>query len=101
MAKAAWLSAKGERLSIGPAKRYEPAEGEILIKNAVMALNPVDYKMQDFGLFIEHYPTVLGCDVAGVVEEIGEGVTNVNVGQRVLGHALSIETKKPANSEYT
>lgn len=100
MAQAAWLSAKGERLTIGPTEPYEPAEGEVVIKNAVAAFNPVDFKMQDFGLFIERYPTILGCDVAGVVDKIGKGVTDVKVGQRVLGHALTIETKKPANCKW-
>jgi NADPH:quinone reductase-like Zn-dependent oxidoreductase len=99
MAQAAWLPAKGERLSVGPAERYKPETGEVLIKNHVVAINPVDYKMQDFGIFIEDFPAILGTDVAGVVDEIGEGVTNVKVGQRVLGHALAIGTHKNANGE--
>jgi NADPH:quinone reductase-like Zn-dependent oxidoreductase len=45
-----------------------------LIKIRSTALNPVDYKIQDTGIFVTRYPVILGVDVAGVVEELEKGV---------------------------
>lgn len=42
-------------------------------------------KIQDYGIFLQRYPNVCGTDVAGEVHEVGEGVTHVKKGDRVLG----------------
>jgi NADPH:quinone reductase-like Zn-dependent oxidoreductase len=47
------------------------------------ALNPVDWKMQKYGVLQESYPALFGEDVAGVVEQVGEGVTAFKKGDRV------------------
>jgi NADPH:quinone reductase-like Zn-dependent oxidoreductase len=47
---------------------------------------------EDF--FLKKYPNVLGTDVAGEVHEVGEGVTHVKKGDRVLGYVLS-RMRKP------
>ena len=47
------------------------------------ALNPVDWKLRAYPSFITEYPTILGIDAAGVVEEVGEGVTNFVKGDKV------------------
>lgn len=57
--------------------------GQILIKIQSVALNPADWKIPEYGLFIDTYPTVLGYDIAGVVEELGDGVTKFKKGDRV------------------
>jgi NADPH:quinone reductase-like Zn-dependent oxidoreductase len=41
------------------------------------------------GIFLQKYPNVLGTDVAGEVHEVGEGVTHVKKGDRVLGCVLT------------
>ncbi|ESK85197.1 GroES-likeprotein [Moniliophthora roreri MCA 2997] len=52
----------------------QPGPGELLVKVQAAGLNPVDWKIQKTGAFIKAYPAVLGSDVAGDIEELGEGV---------------------------
>ncbi|KAG1750734.1 chaperonin 10-like protein [Suillus lakei] len=61
-----------------------PAAGQLLVKIQSAALNPVDYKIKNTGIFVTHYPAILGTDIAGIVEEVGEGVKNFRKGDRVL-----------------
>ncbi|RXW12749.1 hypothetical protein EST38_g13104 [Candolleomyces aberdarensis] len=65
----------------------KPSKGEVLIKVHSTALNPVDWKVQKFGAFITEesaFPAVLGMDLAGEVVELGEGVTQWKIGDRVF-----------------
>lgn len=59
------------------------SKGELLVRVKAAALNPVDWKMANIGFIIQSYPVVLGCDLAGVVEHVGEGVTDFKVGDEV------------------
>ena len=81
--KALNLDAKFGKFIVDAAQVPKPGFGEILIKVKAAALNPIDWKIQKYGLFIEEFPAVLGADIAGDVEEIGEGVTDLQKGDRV------------------
>ncbi|KAH6913541.1 chaperonin 10-like protein [Coprinopsis sp. MPI-PUGE-AT-0042] len=63
-----------------------PKEGEVLVKVEAAALNPVDWKIRDYGMFLkpEEYPALLGTDVAGEVVDVADGVKNVKKGDQVL-----------------
>ncbi|MFC0524396.1 zinc-binding dehydrogenase [Pontibacillus salicampi] len=63
-----------------------PNQGEIVVQVKAAGLNPVDYKIATNGNPNWTYPHVLGVDGAGIVEEIGEGVTEVKPGDRVVYH---------------
>jgi len=65
--------------------KYVPGPGEILIKVHTVGLNPVDWKIHKEGLLNDNmtFPAVLGLDIAGEVEETGEGVTDFQRGDRV------------------
>ncbi|KAI0684707.1 medium-chain dehydrogenase/reductase like protein [Cytidiella melzeri] len=63
---------------------YKPGPGELLIEIKATGLNPVDWQIQSTGLYRTDFPVVLGIDAAGVVKEVGEGVTDFAVGDRVL-----------------
>jgi len=63
-----------------------PGVGQLLIKIQSVALNPVDYKIKDTEVVAIQYPAVLGTDIAGTVEELGEGVENFRKGDRVVAH---------------
>ena len=82
--RAAFIPAPGKPLVVNDAAYVNPGPNEIVIKNAVVAINPVDWKQQDHGIFIEKYPSVFGVDVAGVVEEVGSDVSPFVPGDRVM-----------------
>lgn len=48
------------------------------------------FQLTSAGAFLKNYPMVLGTDVAGEVHEVGEGVTHVKKGDRVLGYVHPI-----------
>lgn len=54
-----------------------------MVKVYATALNPVDWKIQDLGIFVDKFPAILGSDIAGEVVDVGQGVTGFTKGQRV------------------
>ena len=97
---AAWCNANGEPLKVGPAELGKPGPGELLVKNHALAINPVDNAQLNMGMFVNRYPAIFGNDVAGEVVEVGDGVTNVRKGQRVLANAVSIMTGDPKHGGF-
>ncbi|KAJ3516569.1 hypothetical protein NLJ89_g1035 [Agrocybe chaxingu] len=85
---------------VGDTEKYKPGPGEILIKVQSAALNPADWKIRKFGVIVEEYPAVLGIDIAGDVEELGEGVTDFKKGDRVFC-ASQWDKNKSAFQQYT
>ncbi|MFF6958995.1 zinc-binding dehydrogenase [Streptomyces sp. NPDC008317] len=61
-----------------------PGPGRIRIAVRAAGLNASDWKKRK-GLMDEELPQTLGYEAAGVVDEVGEGVTDVAVGDRVFG----------------
>ncbi|MER5753851.1 zinc-binding dehydrogenase [Streptomyces sp. NPDC002088] len=64
----------------------EPGPGQARVKVEACGLNPVDYQVAAEGHPDWTWPHVLGLDVAGTVDAVGEGVTGVHPGQRVVFH---------------
>ena len=63
-------------------------DGEIKVKVAAAGLNPIDWKLRsgDYKAFMPiQFPFVPGVDVSGQVVELGQGVTQFKVDDRVLG----------------
>lgn len=81
--KALLLEKKFGGYAVGDIATPKPGPGELLVKVHAAALNPVDWKIQKYGIFIETFPAILGSDVAGEVAELGEGVSGFKVGDRV------------------
>lgn len=74
----------GGEFRVSTIPKYRPGPGEILIKIHSVALNPVDWKIQKDVLFpMPEYPAILGTDIAGDVDEVGEGVDEFKPGDRV------------------
>ncbi|KAG1827674.1 chaperonin 10-like protein [Suillus variegatus] len=82
--KALILPEKRGDFEVGSREIPSPGAGQLLVKVQSAALNPIDYKIKDTGAVVTHYPAILGMDIAGVVEGLGEGVHNFRKGDRVL-----------------
>ncbi|MHC5256584.1 NADP-dependent oxidoreductase [Streptomyces sp. UC4497] len=71
----------------------EPHAGPGRIRIAVRAagVNPVDWRIREgqvLGAHPTELPSGVGLDAAGVVDEVGEGVEGVEVGDRVFGEGV-------------
>jgi len=86
---AAWIPSEKAQLKVAEAPFPEGGDEDLIIKNYVVAVNPVDWKIQSDDGFDLKYPAILGEDVAGEVLYVGSSVKNkFHVGQRVISHAL-------------
>ena len=67
--------------------RPQPAAGQVLVRIHASGVNPLDTKIRAGAA--EHaqqpLPAVLGMDLAGVVEAVGQGVSRFKVGDAVYG----------------
>ena len=70
----------------------EPRPTELRVRVHAIGVNPVDWKMRSRGplrlaarVLGPPPPVVFGVDFAGVVEAVGERVTDVRIGDRVVG----------------
>lgn len=59
-----------------------PGPGEVLLRHEAVGLNFIDTYFRT-GLYPARLPTGLGMEAAGVVEAVGDGVTQFAAGQRV------------------
>lgn len=80
-----------------------PKKGEVLVKIHASGVNLIDNKIR---LGLSPYaspvlPAVLGTDLAGVIEEIGEGITEFKVGDEVYGLAGGVLGLQGTLAEYT
>jgi NADPH2:quinone reductase len=60
----------------------KPGQGQVRIRHTAVGLNYID-TYQRSGLYPMPLPSGLGSEAAGVIEEIGSGVTDLKPGQRV------------------
>ena len=86
------LPSKGAELVVGPRDIPKPGPDEILVKIQATGLNPADWKIMEYGFWVQQYPVVVGFDGAGIVEEVGTGVTTFAKGDRVYGSEIASYT---------
>ena len=78
-----------EKLAIHELPEPRPGAGEVLIRCVAAGVNPVDWKLREGSLAgLPHaFPIIPGWDVAGVVDELGEGCHRFRKGERVFAYA--------------
>jgi Alcohol dehydrogenase GroES-like domain len=72
-----------------------PSSGEVLIKAEAIGVNFVDTYFRS-GLYPHELPFVLGAEVCGTVEAVGDGVPTVLLGDRVATADASAPTPNTA-----
>jgi NADPH2:quinone reductase len=79
-----------EVLALTDLPRPKAERGEVLVRTLAAGVNPVDWKVREGRLSpaVPHgFPLIPGWDVAGVVEELGEGCQRFRKGDRVFAYA--------------
>ncbi|KAK5159223.1 hypothetical protein LTS14_002365 [Recurvomyces mirabilis] len=82
---AAWQLKPNKRpFVVGNAPYSSPPKDHVLIQVIDVAINPIDWILQENDIFGLKYPAILGDDVAGEIVEVGDGVEDLHAGQRVI-----------------
>lgn len=72
------------------APKPQPGDGQVLVEVHAAGVNPFDWKLRE-GYMKDaiplKFPATLGGDVAGIVAELGNGVSGFEIGQPVYGQA--------------
>lgn len=78
-----------ENLQLTEIAQPVPAKGEVLIKVKAISINPVDWKTRKgtgvYGRLKEQNPLIIGWDVSGIVESVGDDIVEFKAGDEVFG----------------
>ena len=82
--------------------RPQVQAGQVLVRVHASGVNPLDIKIRagQAGHARHPFPAVLGIDLAGVVEAVGEGVTRFRVGDAVYGMAGGVAGEQGSLADY-
>lgn len=101
--KAAYIRQPGppENIVYGKAPSPSPVGSQVLVKVAAVALNPVDTYIRSGMYPIElPKPYIVGCDLAGTVEEVGPDARRFKPGDRVWGSNQGALGRQGTFAEY-
>ncbi|KAL5001306.1 chaperonin 10-like protein [Aspergillus recurvatus] len=97
--QSAWITqAAAYPFVVKDGPKPQPAEGQVLIRNVAVAIISLTY-----GRYLSTYPFILGQDSAGIIEEMGSGVTNFKKGQRAIAFLATcngLMTQDPDNAAF-
>ncbi|WP_164861797.1 NADP-dependent oxidoreductase [Microbacterium sp. CPCC 204701] len=102
--KAFAVTAQGEQPAHTDVDMPEPEPGEARVRVIAASVNGFDRAVAAgwMAAYVEHrYPVVLGREFAGIVDAVGDGVTGLQVGDRVLGVVSKPFLREGAFAEFT
>ncbi|WP_435183450.1 NADPH:quinone reductase [Halobellus sp. EA9] len=77
-----------EVLTVDEVDEPDPDYGQVVVDVEAAGVNPVDTYFREGAYPVPHLPFIGGGDLAGTVAEVGEGVEQFAVGDRVFGTGL-------------
>ncbi|MGX9855449.1 zinc-dependent alcohol dehydrogenase family protein [Limimaricola variabilis] len=83
--------------------RPQPEPGRVLVRVKATSVNTIDTMIKAMGKDLPlspDLPAVLGMDFAGIIEEVGDGVTGYAVGDEVYGCAGGLAALQGALAEF-
>lgn len=101
--RAAYIEQTGppEIIRVGDLPRPVPGPGQALVRVKAVSLNPIDlYIRSGLVAFALPFPYVIGCDLAGTVEEVGPGCARYKAGDRVWGSNQGLLGRQGVASEF-
>ena len=101
--KAAYINETGapDVIQWGDIPTPEINDTGVLVKTEAVSVNPVDTYIRNGANYWElPQPFVVGCDVAGVVEAVGEKVSSFQVGDRVWATNQGLMGRQGTFAEY-
>lgn len=103
--KATTITAYGENAKFEAAELPKPTAtaGHVVVRVAASSVNTIDTMIRALGTDLPlspALPAVLGMDFAGVIDEVGEGVTAFAVGDEVYGCAGGLANLQGALAQY-
>ena len=100
--QAAMLDTPGAAFRMAQIPRPHPQPGQVLVRVEASAVNPLDIKIRagQAAHARRPLPAILGIDLAGVVEAIGEGVTTFRPGDEVYGMTGGVGGLQGSLAEY-
>ena len=101
--KAAYINATGPADSIiyGDLPTPDAKGNEVRVKVGAVAVNPVDTYIRAGAIAMPlTFPFIVGCDVAGVVDEVGPHATRFKPGDRVWGSNQGLLGRQGTFAEF-
>ncbi len=100
--RAVVVTEHGGPLRVTQVARPVPGRGEVLVRIVASGVNPLDTKIHaSVAAHARHpLPAILGMDLAGVVTDVGPGVTAFQPGDEVYGMAGGVGGHQGTLAEY-
>lgn len=101
--RAAYVEAPGpvDAIKVGDLPKPKPGPGEVLVRVGASSFNPIDLYLRSGMVKMPlPFPYILGCDLAGTVEEVGPGATRFKAGDRVWGSNQGQLGRQGTTAEY-
>lgn len=101
--KAAYINQVGppENIQYGDVPTPSPTSSQVLVRVGAVAVNPIDTYIRNGANYWElPKPYIVGCDLAGVVTEVGPNAKRFSVGDRVWGSNQGLMGRQGTFAEF-